>query len=431
MPLERILLGLVLIGSVAAYERPLPPEHDLHRQARLEFMLSPPRFLPLTHRETFPGQRPGDPQHLFQFLRDGGGDHAFQWIPGGPLGFHPRGRGTWVYLVDGTTGALKRLTIYLSDSSFTYLSLERDNRLFRAEVFLEGERVASRIPILLNASDLFTVSLRDLVSRTERHIPWDVLLPDDGGMGEPSRRLAQEAARILNPSFPEMEDGALDERGIWRRIATGERTAPGFNCSGLAKWFADALAWGWARRYLPLNETLLEKPLEIRGSPYTLSLEDARDPYFGLDWTRALVRELIRLSRNGPEPSWTEADVTTYPWTRYVPNRGYPLEKLHAVAQWLAVTRPGRLFFLSINGDFRPNEREPILLQHRHVAILAVWTEQGAVHHALFETDGSGARPTSISWLQRRFPNHYVHIVEAAIPRNFRFPDLDRYRERP
>lgn len=409
-----------------AYEPPLPPEHNLRRQERLEFMLRPLSRLPVSHRETLPGQRAGDPSHLFEFVRDSGGDYAFFWIPQAPWGYDPTRWGTWVFYFDGRLNSIKEIKIFLGEGPFTYLLMRPEWNIFRAEVFLEGERIASRVPILLDLNRLMGISMRELAQMTAAHIRWDLFFLDDGNQGQLSREFAQSALQHLGQGFPEQEDGALDERGIWRRIATGQPFSPGgFNCSGLAKWFVDALAYGTARRYLPLSERLLEKPLEIRGNAYTASLEDVRDPYFGLDWTRALLRELRRLAEPSSEPGWNDFDITDYPWTRYVPNRGYPIEKLPAVSQWLTATRPARLFLLSVNGDFRSSPNAPVLLQHRHVAILLLWSEKGLMRHALFEADGSAARRTSISNLVSRYPNHFVHLVETPLVKGYRFQSLN------
>jgi len=422
-----IILAILNIHLIQGYELPLPPEHNLRRQDRLEFMLKPLAFLPITHRETLPGQRRNDPNILFEFNRDRSGDYAFLWIPRSARGFDPTQRGTWIFIFSGRLNTLQEVKIFLGESPFTYLVLRPENHIFRGEAFLEGERIASRVPVLIDTERLMGASLRDIVTATQGHIDWNLFFLDDGEIGQLSKEFALSAQRILGPGFPEAIDGALDERGVWRRIESGQPFQPGgFNCSGFAKWFVDALAFGVARLYLPLNDRLLEKPLEIRGTTYTTSLEDARDPYFGLDWTRALIRELTMLSQPGAKPGWTDFDVTDYPWTRYVPNRGYPIEKLPAIAQWLAVTRPGRLFLLSVSGDFRPNPNAPILLQHRHVAVLLVWAENGVLQHALFETDGSGAKRTSIASLQSRYPNHYIHLVETPLVRRFRFQELNQ-----
>lgn len=427
------LLYLVsILSPVHGYELPLPPEHHLRRQERREFMLRPSSWLPLTHRETLAGQRDGDPQILFEFYRGTDNDYVFLWTPRGPTGFDPTRRGAWMFRFQGRLNVLQEVRIYLGEGPHTYLLLRPEQQRFRAEAFLEGERIASRVPVLVNQERLVGLSLRELVELTRAHIDWSLFFVDDGNLGALSRDFALTAERLLGPAFPEQEDGALDERGVWRRIATGQEFSPGgFNCSGLAKWFVDALAFAVGRRYLPLDERLLEKPLEVRGNAYTASLEDLRDPYFGLDWTRALLRELVRLADPSQDPEWTRFDVTDYPWTRYVPNRGYPVDKLPAIAQWLAANRPARLFLLSVNGDYRPEPSAPVLLQHRHVAVLLVWSQEGVVRHALFETDGSGARRTSIPSLLRRYPQHFVHVVETPLLRGYRFPVLRREVEVP
>ncbi len=424
----RLLVFLVMSLSllpVYGYELPFPPEHNLRRLERLEFMLKPLSRLPVSHRETLPGQRESDPQILFEFIRDRSGDYAFLWIPHSARGFDPTQRGTWIFYFDGRVNSIKEVKIFLGEGPHTYMILRPELNVFRAEAFMEGERIASRVPVLIDLERLMSLSMRDLARVTAQQIDWPLFFLDDGNQGRLSREFAQSALEILGQGFPEQEDGALDERGVWRRIATGLTFQPGgFNCSGFAKWFVDALAYGVARRYLPLGERLLEKPLEIRGNAYTASLENNRDPYFGLDWTRALLRELRRLAEPSQEPGWTDFDITDYPWTRYVPNRGYPIEKLPAVARWLTATRPARLFLLSVSGDFRPTPTAPVLLQHRHVAVLLLWSEQGTMRHALFETDGTAARKTSISSLMTRFPNHFVHLVETPIVRGYRFPSL-------
>jgi len=415
-------LALSTVGAQTSM--PLPPEHDRRRVEKLEIMLAPINRLPVNYSEVLPPQRPSDPTHLLEFVRDGDNDYTFTWIPRGPRGYDPTLAGTWIITFSRDLGRMKNVKIFLGSSPFSYMLLTPERSVYRAEVFLEGERIASRVPILMETSTLLTAPLSEIVAMTEKLVAWNIVFPDDGGQGRNSMEMAIQAGRILGRGFPEAPDGALDERGVWRKIATGDiLRSPGFNCSGLTKWFTDAVFYAHARRFLPLDERLLEKPFEVRGNAYSHSLEDTRDPFFGLDWTRALAREVRRVEIGG-EPNWTDGDVNDYPFVRYVPNRGYPLQKLAPIAAWLSVARPAKLFLLSVNGDFQPTPSDPVLLQHRHTAVLLVWSESGRTVSAVFETDGTAARQTSLDSLSVRFPDHYVHIVEVPLVPRFRFPAL-------
>lgn len=202
--------------------------------------------------------------------------------------------------------------------------------------------------------------------------------------------------------------GAIDSKGNYTK-----GSGNGLNCSGFAKWIIDGfyypLTEGLSERYISLK-ALREKHPEERGSKEILKYEDSRDPYFGLDWTRNLAVELGK--KRGEETSYKKYDVTDSTISEYVMNCGYPLKKIEEVLLEQEKLHPGRIYLGSINGLYGNN---PSLWQHYHIAIFIPYYENNELKIAVLERN----KETSFSYLQKRYPGTYCHLVGITIEGEF------------
>ena len=208
--------------------------------------------------------------------------------------------------------------------------------------------------------------------------------------------------------LPDAEVGSLNEHGelVYIESLVLQDQEPGFNCSGFAKWVADGIYGTLRDRYLSID-VLKEKHLGSRGNGFSLPLEDERDPYFGLDWTRNLARELARL--DGPVSESPEAfDVRSASPLEYIEDVGFPVMELEFALYFLAREDPGTFYFASVNRSFGT---EPVLRQHTHVVVLfPYFDELGEFRVSVMERNVE----TSLASLRQRYGDDYIHLTRAA-----------------
>ncbi len=150
---------------------------------------------------------------------------------------------------------------------------------------------------------------------------------------------------------------------------------------------------------------LKEKDPAVRGNRWTGPLEDARDPYFGLDWTRNLVRDLAR-ARGEPLGSAESGDVRDASGFAYIDDVGYAIADLPTVLFRLVRAAPGRVYLGSVN---RPARDDPGLRLHDHVVVLLPYVDARRVFRvAVFESSAE----TGIGALTNRSPSDFIHLVQ-------------------
>jgi hypothetical protein len=226
-----------------------------------------------------------------------------------------------------------------------------------------------------------------------------------------------------------VDDGAFDENGLPVYIETGapQGGTAGVNCSGFAKWLADGLLRPLGLGRLPIEP--LKVPPVSRGHSFSEPFDDARDPYFGLDWTRNLAAAVGRayFGERGADPG--EYEVRSSPiaavripggdgsaaraYPKQMKDSGFALDGLKATLYALAVDEPGRIYLASVNRDIGT---APRLRQHYHVAaFLPQFDESGTFSIAVFE---SGVESDFDAFIAR-YQGHLIHLVRLPAEKGF------------
>jgi len=209
-------------------------------------------------------------------------------------------------------------------------------------------------------------------------------------------------------TLPDAEDGAMDASGnlVFIESLVLQDQDAGFNCSGFAKWIVDGLHMGLYGSFLPI-EPLKVKHLDLRGHRWSDALEDERDPYFGLDWTRNLATTMLSAGQGGREVHPESADVRSVKYHTYVEDVGYPVDRLAQIMYLLAVEEPGNFYIASLNREFGD---APPLHQHVHVAVLFPYLDdRGRFFVDVLERNVE----TSIESLNRRYRDDDIHLVRV------------------
>ncbi len=335
------------------------------------------------------------------------------------------GTGNYVIKRNLKNGSFEQIKIFLQDDPGFFIRVfpaggsvfdplhGADNRCF-IDVYIADSRIYRSVVVPISFGQALTSSLQWLVQLTADQIDWSSLFPPEDLSAYQEVRYMVDAARKALPTLPDAEDGAMDKDGNLVFIASLklQDDGPGFNCSGFAKWIADGLYRPATGRFLTIDE-LKKKHLELRGNRWSQPVENTRDPYFGLDWTRNIAVALMALDDPGRQLSPTAADVRVVPFSRYVENVGYPIADLKRVLYFLAVRDPGYFYFGSVNKEFGT---APVLRQHTHVVVLfPYFTQTGEFRVALLERNVE----STLESLNRRYPDDFIHLVRARASSNY------------
>jgi hypothetical protein len=306
-------------------------------------------------------------------------------------------------------------------------------------VLYEGYVVRS-LTVAFPFARLLSAPLEEIFSTLGGHFPRRYFDPDPDLYRDTRNFVSRVRERL--PELRFVEDGARDEEGRYvyiNSLALQNPITPetgGLNCSGFVKWIVDGILRPITGKRLAIEP--LKAPYGERGSSFTSVWEQARDPYFGLDWTRNLAAEAARTLRTPGFDRIDEIEVrvdctanvimrsegqsSLRPYPGFLPDAGFGIEGLHALLYTLAVDEPGKIYLASVNNELgaaltEANPRgAPRLRQHFHTAVLVPYfTENGVFRVVLFES----AEETGFTRFKNRYPGHYVNLVRIPIENSF------------
>jgi len=313
--------------------------------------------------------------------------------------------GTFIIKRSRVDGSFVQVKIFLQDDPGCFVRLAPLGDRTVLDVTLFGRTFQRGVILAARLETLLTAPLERIMRLADPAVDWDLLQPAPPTGADAALERTAAAIRAALPRLGDAEDGAMDAAGrmVFIRDGSPQGAAPGFNCSGFAKWVVDGF-------YRPLTgaltdiETLKARDVGIRGNRWTGPLEETRDPYFGIDWSRHLVRELARArgETSGGSEAWDVRDAPGFP---YVEDVGYAIADLQTVLFRLARASPGRIYLGSVN---RPVPGDAELRQHDHVVVLLPYVDAGrAFRVAVFERSAE----TGLASLRKRYPADFVHLV--------------------
>lgn len=318
--------------------------------------------------------------------------------------------GTFIVRQRRSDGAIDQIKVFLQHDEDTFFRLRpRENRrTLELDLYLAGREFYRDVTVPISWERAVRAPVSEIQRLTAGIIDWQIAQPE---FDRPEyRAIAQVVAQVRAtlPQLADAEDGSLDADGVPVFIDSlaPMQTDPGFNCSGFAKWVVDGFYQPRMGSLMAID-ALREKHLDHRGTRWSRRLEETRDPYFGLDWTRNLARE-VQAARLGvaPEELDPEArDVRTIPSARYREDVGFPIDDLSGIIYWLTVDEPGTIYLGSVN---RASGEEAVLRQHSHVVvILPYFDDTGRFRPVVMERNVE----TGVAQLIRRFEGAFIHLV--------------------
>jgi hypothetical protein len=339
-------------------------------------------------------------------------------------------QGSWILTRNSADGSPARIRVFLRSDPYTYIQFRpvaADRSVM--DMVLYNAYVVRSLPIPYSLERLFVLPLEEALLAAAGRFPRKYFDPDPDAYRDLRGFMALVRQRLPALSFH--DDGAIDDTGRYVYIANlqAQEGEAGLNCSGFAKWMVDGILRPFTGRRLAIPP--LKKAFGNRGSSFTEPYEEARDPFFGLDWTRNLASTaLSAMLSSGDFGKLEEIEVQRSPFSSLIArdpagnsirsypsfllNAGFSIEGLQPLLYTLAIDRPGTIYLASVNSE--EGAARPRIRQHFHVAVLVPYfNEYGVFQTAVFES----AEETSFAQFRRRYPGHFVNLVR--IPTESRF----------
>lgn len=390
------------------------PESVEARRKMMDYMTAPLRPFQEVHREVIP-QRSGGRFFFRTYEQTGSRYYAFMHTDEeGDLAL--AAPGTWIVRRRLEDGAFEQIKVFLQNDESSFLRIFPAGRTTRMDVEIAGVPLYRGIPVPMTLERVLTAPYAMLQASTRGIVEWNLLEPDTDHPGY--RRIERVVERIRSeiPRLNDADDGAMNSDGTYVFIETGEAQGDegGLNCSGFAKWVVDGFYRPRTGELLPV-EPLKTKHLDYRGTSWSHSLEETRDPYFGLDWTRNLALHLYVLDHEtdpaGLDPGIRDVDDLSS--ADYIRNVGYSMQDIRHVLYRLALSEPGTMYLGSVNQSFGD---DLVLRQHTHVVVFLPWFDSsGRFRVAVMERNAE----TSITSLVDRYEGEYIHLVRVATSDSF------------
>jgi hypothetical protein len=337
-----------------------------------------------------------------------------------------------------------RIRIFLRSDYNTYVQFRpfSDEKSFMDVVLYDGYLIRG-LPIPVPLERLYVRPVEDALRLAGDKFPRRYFDPEPGSYRDSRAFVSAVRSRLHELTF--LDDGAMDEKGRFVFINTLEaqknpsgngQAKGGVNCSGFAKWIVDGILRPRTGERLPIAP--LKAPFGERGTPFTETWEEQRDPFFGLDWNRNLAAIAGAELLSPAYAALEEIEVRDCPFSQiivrqngsskvnsyigYLPNAGFSTGGLHPLLYTLAINEPGRIYLAAVNKEITAPVTEdnprglPILRQYYHIAVLVPYfSERGVFQVAVFES----AEETSFAAFKTRYPGQFVNLVRIPIDGSF------------
>ena len=340
-------------------------------------------------------------------------------------------QGSWIYTRNRASGEPLRIRIFLRSDPQIFVQF-RPFGVDRSQIdlVLYEAYIIRGLPIGIPFDRLLTMPVEEILALAGNRFPRQYFEPNPNlyrnitpyGQNRNNNFISRVRSHLPSLSFA--DDGAINENGQYVLIESlqAQRTAPGLNCSGFAKWVVDGMLRPITGRRLAINP--LKAPISAR-SPALAETIDVRDSLFGLDWTRNLALEAARILRSPAFATIENVEIRTAPFSAlidrrgggaairnyagYLSNAGFNVEGLRPLLYTLAINEPGYLYLASVNRDRGTN---PVQRQHYHVAVLVpFFNEFGIFQTAVFES----AAETNLAGFINRHPNAMINLVRIPV----------------
>ena len=358
-------------------------------------------------------------------VNEDGGTIYFCFSHGSDLDFTKGTKGSYIIKrnldeYDDINHGIKQIKIFYKNDDYSFIRIREAKKSEESimEIQLFGRTVQNNIRVPLTLAELSRRSFSELATLTSNYVDWDYYLSDYRKLYGNDVRVLSETITPLLSFLRDKDDGVIDASGDFVYIDSldHQEGEGGLNCSGFAKWVIDGIFKPVAGSNIDVG-FLKKKHFELRGNEWSDKLEDELDPYFGLDWTRSLAHEILKLHE--PEAPVSAVDVDNLRYHGYKENIGFPIDSIKTVLYELAVTYPQNFYLGSLNS--KSNE-PPYLRQHTHVVIIFPYIDmKGDFQVVVYSRN----EKLSLDYLKSHWKDNYIHLVHVEATSRFEPSGID------
>ncbi len=352
-----------------------------------------------------------------------GGNLYFCFSHGQDLSYEKGVKGSYIIKrsldnTDDINMGITQIKIFYKNDDNSFLRLRKgtgNESVLDIELF--GRLIQSNIRVPLSLAELAGSSFSRLAELTSNYVDWNFYISDYRKLYGRDVRVLSETIDPLLGFLRDRDDGSIDRDGSFVYIDSLElqEGEGGLNCSGFAKWVIDGIYKPVAGTNIDINY-LKEKHFELRGNKWSQRLEEL-DPYFGLDWTRNLAYEILKLTE--PEAPVTAVDVRNLRYHEYKENIGFPVSDIKTVLYELAVKYPQNFYLGSLNSK---SDEPPYLRMHTHTVVIFPYIDMKGD----FQTDiYSRNEKISLEFLKTNWKDNFIHLVKVEAATRFEPSGID------
>ena len=364
---------------------------------------------------------PGYEHQVQFFVRENGDTVYFCFYHGRDINFDHPVTGSIVLQRSVESGQLLKMKIFIKNEAQSYLSIEpdKDGRC-SLDIMLLNDPIQQDIKLPFSIEEAAKMPVSEIMHSTTAYVDWSFYIPMEE-FPLPVLTQTDDLVQQIRPYLKQLrdvDDGAIDSDGRYVFIEDGS-TQPddgtaGLNCSGFAKWVVDGILYPLTGELLSVDSIKRPHP-DFRGNRWSKKVDEVEDPYFGLDWTRNLALEALKVHNSNGDSTASDvfsmpeaADVDYLLYHEYEEDVGYSVDRLPTILYELARTNRNYFYLGSVNelvhGGFE-------LRKHLHVVLFFPWLDaDGGLQVSVMER----TKETSLEdFMERNNEGQFVHLVQV------------------
>ena len=344
------------------------------------------------------------------------------------------GCGSWVLVRDKKTAKPICIRCYFAQDGDVFAP---DGNRTLADYVVGGFYAARSVPVGINFNRLYTASFAEILSATEKSLPWRYASIYSGqytGTFHMISVIRKNLARIT-----QVVDGAYDENnnpiyvrdGMPRTVMDSEVTENKLSLSsaGFLKWIVDGLVRPIAGSSTYIKP-LLRPTYSVSPLGYAAKVNNTQDLAFTIDFTRnlAAARLSVQTKRNYMYEE-SGVDVTDEPFSAnitnegivniagYIKNTGYNIQALRPILYTLAVSEPTYFYLAAVRRKVsgKTASTPEVYTFDQCAAIFPYFDKNGRFGCRVFE---NGTEMTLDTFV-RKYDKCYVHLARVLASDRF------------
>lgn len=288
------------------------------------------------------------------------------------------------------------LQIYLRDDLYhmgdeSYLELTSYGEGSMMDLYILGEwRLYRNVYLPYTLSQVIEMELDSLIRASEKVVDWRWVLPSCNRLYY--KQIGDIIQTIRNRLFLISKDPTMA------------------NSFSFSKWVIDGLYLTKQDQPIPLT-FLNQKAYSERGGRHTLILEDSRNPFHALDWSRnlALAVDLIENS----EAKYGDRDVNYLSKIKGYEDSGYSVQDLEKVLYLLAIENPQSFYLGSLSQN--QSSAHDVRIHEKVYVFFPRIDLQGKLETVIFES----GKEMNLKEFLTGLTDEQIHLVEIQSYSNY------------